>query len=253
MGEQREEIGRRLREGEPQRARVGRLHADLRKIVEGALVVRLGVDEHVEHRRVVGGQGAREHAADRIGKILRGDRLAVGPAGVGAQVEGVGEAVGRHVPALGDAGHRMAVDRILGDQALEEGRGDIDLGQAGDDVRVEVREVGAEAAVQHLFADAAGDVGLALSAAGKQKPTNRHTKDTKEIANGGPGFTCICASCFLRISATAWAAMARPRPMSSLPSLVVALRPMASTGRPVDRRARPSSRRGAGRSWVFRR
>ena len=34
--------------------------------------------------------------------------------------------------------------------------------------------------------------------------------------------------------ATAWAAMARPRPISSTPSLVVAFRPISSGSRPVD-------------------
>ena len=44
----------------------------------------------------------------------------------------------------------MEVLRILAHEAFEEGGGDVEFGQAGDDVRVEFGHVGAQAAVQDL-------------------------------------------------------------------------------------------------------
>ena len=146
---------------------------------ERALVVGLGVGQHVEHGRVIGAQRRREHAPDRAREVLGGDRLAVRPAGVGAEMEGVGEGVGRHLPAFRHARDRVEVHGILADQALEEGGGHVDLGQAGDEVGIKPGQVGAQPALEHLIACALFDGRLAPGATGRDGH-KKAQKDTKK-------------------------------------------------------------------------
>src|SRR4051812_35126045 len=105
-------------------------------------------------------------------------------------------------------------------------------------MRVEVRRLGANADVEDAFAIAALDERFALFAAGGQNTEDRGQNTDQAREAHGQSFW---------ISATACAAMARPRPMSSEPSFVVAFTPIASRGRPVDfaKVAFMSARRGA--------
>ena len=160
----------------------GAAEAHLREVGQPALVEGFGVAHHVEQGRVVGRQRRRQDAAEGGDEVPRGDRVAVGPLGVGAQVEGVGEAVGRDLPALGHAGHGMQVARILGHQAFEERGDDALLGEARHELRVEIADFGADAAVEDLFAVAALDVGLAAGAGGNaasQRPEARQPEDER--------------------------------------------------------------------------
>src|SRR4051812_25509330 len=59
-------------------------------------------------------------------------------------------AVGRDIPGRREAGDRMQVLRILGGESLEEGHGELVLGDPGDRLRIEVLRLGAVAAAEDL-------------------------------------------------------------------------------------------------------
>ena len=170
LRQQGEEIRRGMRQGDAQRAIVGGREAHLREVGQLALVEGFGVEHQVKQGRIVGRQRRRQDAAVGGHEVRRGDRVAIGPFRIGAQVEGVGKAVGRRLPALGHARHRMQVARILGHQAFEERGDDALLGKARHELRVEVADFGADAAVEDLFAVAALDVSLMAGTSGNQKP-----------------------------------------------------------------------------------
>ena len=58
---------------------------------------------------------------------MGGDGIAVGPAGVGSEVEGVGFAVGRDVPGFGNAGKRGQRLGVVGGEPFPEGHGHADV------------------------------------------------------------------------------------------------------------------------------
>ena len=175
--------------------------------------------------------------------------MTVGPFGIGAQVKGIIEPVGRHFPALGDPRHRMEINGILGHQTFEEGGSDIDLGDRGGEVGIEIADVAANATVKDLVAVALVDGCFPWHAAGE---ANRRTsgQEPAEPAGGvrepmadrkpfdagggwGAALRLICRRTQIHaftIRATAWAAMARPAPRLPMPSWVVAFNPMLATG-----------------------
>ncbi len=189
--------------------------------------------ENVEEVGVVCTQRGGENALIRADKVLRRQRRAIRPERGRPQMKRVAEAVRRDFPAFRDARHGVQVDRIGFHEALEQGMDDIALRHAGGEVRVELGHLVPDAAVQHLFAVTAFDRGLALGAAGRQQEQKAGQEAEKEDH-------------VREMSATAWAAMANPRPMSSLPSLVVALRPTWLISRPAERASAAfiSARRG---------
>ncbi len=71
------------------------------------------------------------------GDVLGGHRLAVAPHGALADVEGPHQAVVRHLPALGDARHRLAVGAVADDVVVVEAPRLVVDGAAADE-RVEV-------------------------------------------------------------------------------------------------------------------
>jgi hypothetical protein len=105
-------------------------------------------------------------------EILRGDRLAVGPLGLFAQMEGINEAVGRNIPRFGDARHRVEIFWIVGDEAFEEGQRETKLWHAGDDLRVDVLRFGAVADVQDFFRRSVVSGGRVFVAAGEEQRGN---------------------------------------------------------------------------------
>ena len=117
-GEQERQIGRRLVELDAEGTVVDRADADLGKIRQPARdeSLRAAHDEKIE--RIGRAQRRRECALRAEDEILRRDRVAVGPAGVGAQVEGVDEPVVGNLPAFGDAGHGGEGLRVVAGQSL---------------------------------------------------------------------------------------------------------------------------------------
>ena len=147
-----------------ERVVVGRVDADLREIREVCVgvVEALPVLEVVELVGVLGGVFGGEDAPPCVDEIGRGDALAVGPAGVAAEVEGVTGAIGRNFPAFGDAGDGFA-SAVEGRQALEEGVGDAHVDLCDDQRGVErfdLRAVGEdEVRARGRFGAAGGEPG----------------------------------------------------------------------------------------------
>ena len=143
--------------------------ADLGEIGDGAFVEGLGVLDDVEERSALRSERRREDAAVGGDEIVGGDGIAVGPFCVGAEVEGVGEAVGGRIPALGDAGDGFEIDGVFSDEALKEGGEDVVFGESGREVRVEFADLRADAAMEDLVAIATFDGGFAFAAGGESR------------------------------------------------------------------------------------
>ena len=137
VAEELEEIRDGMLEFDDQRVRVGRTHADGPEVLRLAGGEILGAADAVQHRSVFRTEARPQHAFVAEEEIRRGDGVAVGPLGRLAQTEGPGLAVGRHRPALGDAGDRMQVLGVVIDQAFEEGADDVAFAQPGDRLRVQ--------------------------------------------------------------------------------------------------------------------
>ena len=141
---------RGLAQREPKCARIDGLETRLRKVGEIALVEVLRAHDVPEHVGILGGDRRREDALVALHKVGGRDRIAVGPLGVGAEVERVGEPVGRDVPFLRDSRDNIKL-RTLADEPLEEGEGETVLRHARDDLEIELLRLGAVADVQDFF------------------------------------------------------------------------------------------------------
>jgi hypothetical protein len=135
-GAQVEEVGGRVFEGDAQGPGIEGADADLGEVGEAALVEVARAAQVVELRGILGAGEGIEGAPPGADEIVGGDGVAVAPAGVGAQVEGVDSAPLANIPAFGDAGDRLGVG-VKRSQPLEEGVGDAAFGLAGDEGGVE--------------------------------------------------------------------------------------------------------------------
>ena len=81
---------------------------------------------------------------------MRSDRISVRPAGIVAQIEGIGFLVVAGFPALGHAGGEGAVG-ILCQQALEQVARDGRPGDILDQLRIDRRRLGAHVVGEHLL------------------------------------------------------------------------------------------------------
>ena len=153
--EELEEIGRRPLERDFQGLVVDGAHAELidrHRLVGGGGVDRLGILDRIEDRRIAR-RGCRVlDAAEGEDEIVRGDRVAVRPFGVGAQLERIGQAIVGDRPAFGDAGNN-GPGRVIDGQALvqilEDVRFDVDRGMR----LIEGLRLAAIAAVEHDLGD----------------------------------------------------------------------------------------------------
>ena len=156
--------GRVEREGEG--AVVDHADADLGEVGEFAGVEGFGVAQTVEERGVFGGEAGGEDALEGVGEVAGGDGVAVGPAGVGAEVERPREVVGGDLPAFGDTGDGVGVGGVHRGETLHEAEDDLGVGDAGDELRVEIGRFGGVAEVESLGAVAEGDAGFGALAGG---------------------------------------------------------------------------------------
>jgi hypothetical protein len=129
----------------------------------------LTVFEGEEEVSVFGGELGREHPTVGEDEVVRGDRIAVGPAGLGAEMEGPSEIVGRDLPAGGDGGDGLAGHGVVLGKAFEERLNDIKGLLGVGDLRIEIVGLGEVAEVEDLFAVAGGNVGLAFRAGGEKE------------------------------------------------------------------------------------
>jgi len=82
-------------------------------------------------------------------------------------MKSIAQTVRRHIPGFRYAGHWMEVVSVFPHQPFEQGGHDGLLGDAGDELRVQVDDFVADAAVEGLGAVAGGDDGFAFRTGGE--------------------------------------------------------------------------------------
>jgi hypothetical protein len=73
----------------------------------------------------------------------------------------------------------MQVHGVLSDQTFEKSRGNVYFRESGNDMRIEFGRIGAEAAFEHLFTDAAIHGSFPTGAARAEKQTQQSGEKTK--------------------------------------------------------------------------
>ncbi len=167
VGQQAEQIGRRMGEPDLHGHRVQSPHPQgLRPglaLVDGRRVL-----DHVQQIGVFG-RGLRvldpPHGED---EVVRRDRLAIGPQGARAQLEGPDQAVRRGGPGDRRPRHGLA-GRVLGDQPFEQVAQDVGFPGAGRLGRVEGARLGAVADEHAQLAGRTGRAAAAFLATGAQQ------------------------------------------------------------------------------------
>ena len=183
VADHRRQVGHRVVEGEDEREVVGRAGADEFGVGDRAGVESRAVFERVEHGGVFGAEAGREHAPEGENEIAGGDRIAVRPAAVAAQVEGPGKIVRRHFPTLGGGGDRCGSLGVVLGEAFHEGHDDRDGVGAVGDLRIEVVRLAEIADVNRLGAVAGLDAGLAFGA-GAQGESEGNNDEPREKFHG---------------------------------------------------------------------
>ena len=97
----------------------------------------LGALDVIEQHRVVGGHVGQQRAAPGVDEVFGGDRIAVAPSGVGADLERVGQAVIADRPGFGDAGLDSQILRIVDKKRFVKAAGDTPVHQPTDFLRIE--------------------------------------------------------------------------------------------------------------------
>ena len=95
-----------------------------------------------------------------FGKVLRDDRVAIGPLCVMPEMKRINLFVRRNVPALGYTGDGMQIVRIFGNETLQERGNDVERADTVYDLRIEILDFLAVALVQNLEPVASFDVGF---------------------------------------------------------------------------------------------
>ena len=109
-----------------------------------------GILDGIEDRRVLGQGGRIGTAAQAVDEVIGRHRIAVAPAPLALQSEGVDEAIVTDRPALGSAGNQRAVGRF-GHQAFKEIAQHIGSGDAFRAMRIQGFGLGAVAPAQDLY------------------------------------------------------------------------------------------------------
>ena len=118
VGQEFEQIGRRLLQRDLQRALVGSGDAErFERGAGGRLVDRRGIADRKEQVGVFRAGFRVDDAPEGIDEVRGPDRIAIRPFCVAAQLEAPAPAVRTHRPAFGDAGHDLAL-HIVDDEAL---------------------------------------------------------------------------------------------------------------------------------------
>ena len=115
----------------------------------------------------------------RIGEVAGRDAIAVGPLGIGPQVKGVPQAVGRNLPPRRHARNALAGFLIVAGEPFEERDHDVHVGRRVHDVRIDRGRFVLVAEVQRAGAQALGDRRFppAAAASGQQGPEHREHHD----------------------------------------------------------------------------
>ncbi|VVT61878.1 hypothetical protein BOS5A_231146 [Bosea sp. EC-HK365B] len=175
--QQFQEIGGGPLQRNLERALVDRLDAEVFELGAFAcLVDLLGIEDGVEDVGVFRPGLRIDHAPEREDEIIRRDRVAIRPFGVGAQLEAVALAVGRHRPALGDTGHDLAVD-MVDHQAFGEIAQEMGFADRRGLVRIERFGIAVIAAMEH---------DLRQGGAGKACERKKKAARQRERPDGAP-------------------------------------------------------------------
>ena len=150
MGDEAEEVRRRSFEFDDEGVVVGRFHAQLVHVFFVAFGDFLGIFDRVEEKAVVAAGRGINRALPAVDEVVRGERGAVAPFGVVAQVEGVGFAVCGDFPFFGDAGDEVAA-RVFADEAFKEVAQDVRFRHTLCGLRVDGLRLAAVAAAQDAF------------------------------------------------------------------------------------------------------
>ena len=150
MGQEAEEVRCRPFEFGDKGVVVGRFHAQLVHVFFVAFGDFLGVFDRVEEEAVVTAGLRVNGALPAIDEVVCGERGAVAPFGVVAQVEGVGFAVCGDFPCFGDAGNEVAA-RVFANEAFKEVAQDVRFRHALCGLRVNAVRLAAVAAAQDAF------------------------------------------------------------------------------------------------------
>ncbi len=142
-------------------------HTDGRAILGAAFVVVSRADNGKRILRLSARERGFENPPERCDEILRRQRIAIGPAGIGPQMERIGDAVRRNLPTLRDAGQQR--DAVVGDidEPFEQ-RPHVGIRISGH-MRVETIGIGKRANVQRLRARAGFDHGVAAGARSEEE------------------------------------------------------------------------------------
>jgi hypothetical protein len=187
MGEQREEVRRRVLERDFEGAVVDRAGAEF-IWVHAAGIDRLGVADRVENARVARA-GRRVHdAPEGEDEIVGSYRVAVRPAGVLAQGEGVGKAVLGNLPALRHALDHLAVGAV-DHQRLVQVADQVALGHRRGAVVVERCRIRVVAAHQRLGGRARGQEQRETGEAGGERADVHGFPRKRRMRNGGTACT----------------------------------------------------------------
>ena len=168
VGDQVVEVGHGVVEVETESVVIQHLDSDGREISGFARYEILRTLDREKHVGVFGSHVGRQHALVGVGKIAGGDGVAVGPLGIVAQVECPSLGVLGGFPVRRDPRHGGDRLGVVAGQPFEERKHDVEVLQAVDDVRIEIRRLGKIAKVQGLRAVAAVDGGLARATAGEK-------------------------------------------------------------------------------------
>ena len=150
VGDEAEEVWRRSFEFGDEGVVVARFYAQLADVFFVAFGDFLRVFDGVEEEAVVAAGRGVNGALPAIDEVVRGERAAIAPFGVVAQVEGIGFAVCGDFPFFGDAGDEVAA-RVFADEAFKEVTQDVRFRHAFCGLRVEAVRLAAVAAAQDAF------------------------------------------------------------------------------------------------------
>jgi hypothetical protein len=166
-----------LGETKDQRLRISDRDADRLGIGGAARVEILGAGDGEKNVGVLRAQLRRQDPTEREREVLGGERSAIGPPQVAAQMERPRQAVRRRFPALRGGADRLGSGLVDGGQALEKCEHDGHVVECDEDLRIEIARFGADGEVQGAGAPALLDPRFATPAAGEAEDEGESEQD----------------------------------------------------------------------------
>ena len=137
------------------------------KVGDSALVEGLRVGQSEQHVGVGTAQFGRQHPLEGKYEVAGRHRIAIRPAGLGAQLKRVHAPVGGHGPAFGHARHGVQIHGVFGYQSLQDAGDYVVVGHHRYHMRVQILGIEQVAEMQDLFTVARLHRRFAAGAAGR--------------------------------------------------------------------------------------